>query len=438
MDPLLLLRKQLKKGDEGIALHNQDGNVVGDLSQCVYMKLGPYIFPRDQTTNFRSKRGSGDFYSLDAVWFCQVKRDAPYGEYIQEARRMMVGAVSMVDKRELLAFLDGEMPPEQNPYIDLSAPLPRPRRSFGHHAEEDIMEEEEMAGKGIVGSTTALPEMMTIDQVELQHSATSTPTMLDFTIRPARPRDASLVCAKDFSDVLALAQDVLKGLGGPSAPPNATEPPQSSSSSSSSTAATTKRPTAISLIEQIANVNQPTGATTRTNQPTALTKPKNVIPIIVVSAAPTALLTTLNALPFLADSTYLTTAEAKAKGIAKQNTLSFEHRFTSPHGEKTLKFQLVDNPTRITPEDWSRVIAVFLHGGATWQFKGWKWETPLEILQHVRGFSLEWDDAPVDPKVANWNVQRLTIQRTRRHADATAVHQFWSSIEEFLRRKNFL
>ena len=42
-------------------------------------------------------------------------------------------------------------------------------------------------------------------------------------------------------------------------------------------------------------------------------------------------------------------------------------------------------------EDWENVVAVFVQG-ESWQFKGWKWESPVELFSHVKGFWLKYED----------------------------------------------
>lgn len=45
----------------------------------------------------------------------------------------------------------------------------------------------------------------------------------------------------------------------------------------------------------------------------------------------------------------------------------------------TVPYRVVDNPAKLTPSDWDRVVAVFVMGPA-WQFKGYPWENPVEIF----------------------------------------------------------
>jgi parafibromin len=96
-----------------------------------------------------------------------------------------------------------------------------------------------------------------------------------------------------------------------------------------------------------------------------------------------------------------------------------------------------------------RVVAVFT-GGAAWQFKDWKWTSPIEVfdksksVKHVIrdpcnplpfaafGVHLYLDDRVVDPTVKTWNVTRLAISKQKRHLDKILTSDFWRLLEKYL------
>ncbi|PJF19898.1 hypothetical protein PSACC_00282 [Paramicrosporidium saccamoebae] len=390
MDPLLTLRKCLKT-EGSVTLHDHSGTQVGELPQCVYLKLGGYIFPRDAPTNFRSKRGAGDFYPLDAVWFMLERREGSYSEYMQEARRNGVGVVSLVDRKDLVAYLEEEQRPEDCQFVDLTAPLPAPRRSFGDdEAGEEVWEEP---------VTAVLTTAQTVSTSRVKS-------------RPAKARDSGLLSVhKDFSNVLEIAIEMQKSLTEAAAVPltNARQP--------------------VSLIDQITSANRPAQKPVQV----PVSSREALIPIIVVPATPTALLTMYNVRQFLEGGHFVSQADAKAEGRPKENSLFFEHKI----GGRKIRIQVVDNPTRLSSADWDRVAAVFVQGN-TWQFKGWKWDTPVDLFQHVKGFVLDFDEKGQDPKISGWNVTRLTINRSRRHLDSNVIFQFWSKFEDHLKSRRML
>lgn len=47
---------------------------------------------------------------------------------------------------------------------------------------------------------------------------------------------------------------------------------------------------------------------------------------------------------------------------------------------QTVSYRVIDNPIKLSQQDWQRVVAVFVMG-PQWQFKGWPWDgNPVEIF----------------------------------------------------------
>ena len=172
-----------------------------------------------------------------------------------------------------------------------------------------------------------------------------------------------------------------------------------------------------SLLDQISSMNTQTSSVNNSG--------KKQVWIIIIPAGSTTLLTLHNAKEFLMDSKYISTTEARSRG-PKPASIRLEHSGNT--------FELIDNPARLAPADWSRVLACFTLT-STWQFKGWKWETPLELFQHIIGFHVYFDDVTLDQTVSGWNVTKLAISRNKRHLDATAVMTFWNRINEAIKTK---
>lgn len=422
MNLLLQLRKTLKKptGLGLISYHKNDGGVVGELNKCVYIKISDYIFPRDSITSFRSKRGSGDVYPLDSVCFLLTHRDASYGEYMQEARRQGVGVISLVDKKDLLAYIDEEQRPDECASIDTATIHPTPLRSFN---PEDIIADLVEDGDALAGSAAS--------------AFTG-----KVTTRPTRSREDSMMSTKDLTAVVEMAKEALRELNSEISGGQALHGEQEQRRHGD------LKCKPVSLLDQIASINAPAGATSASAAAAVISIPSKrssrqqvpgvpkKIPIIIIPAAPTATLTMYNVRDFLEKGKFIPSVEAKSLVKDKENSISIEHQF--PGQSKPVKFQIIDNPSRIAPEEWSRVAAVFVQGN-TWQFKGWKWESPLELFQNVCGFFLNLDEIAIpNPKIASWNVHHLAINKTRRHMDATASFQFWSQLESFLHSKRLI
>ena len=396
MDPLIQLRKAIKN-NESITLHDQSGTETSEISSSIYIKIGSYIYPRDTPTNYRSKRGAGDYYTLEAVWLLVTGRELSFAEYMQEARRSGIQVVSLVDKKDLLNYVEEDVRPEDCPYIDTSAPGVVPRKGFGAEAEEA-----EADVKDIQTGIQAIDRGVSVKK---------------YTTKALRSRESTLTGQVSFTNVLAIAKDLLKEL---------------SAEESNPVAPVEGKP--LSLLEQIVKVNQSTEQKGRHD--TNMQRKGKGNPIIIVPAAPTASLTLYNVGKLLMENVYETSTEAKARGVEKESSLTIEHHF--PSINKSLKFQIIDNASRLSPDDWERVVGVFIQGNS-WQFKGWKWDNPAELLQRVKGYYLAFDDdVKTKEVISQWNVHQLHLNRSFRHMDATASFEFWSSMEAHLKARKWL
>lgn len=104
-------------------------------------------------------------------------------------------------------------------------------------------------------------------------------------------------------------------------------------------------------------------------------------PIIIIPATNTSLITMYNAKEILQDLRFVTTEEKRAQGCTRENELLLQRR---KDGNVTVPYRVIDNPSKLTPQDWHRVVAVFVMGPA-WQFKGWPWNgNPVEIFSQSK------------------------------------------------------
>lgn len=387
-DPLIALRQAIQDQPNNISYHLADGTVVDSLSGCTHIKLGDLIFARDQSTRYRSRRGTAAPYPLDVVCFLIAHhRDSSFSEYLQEAKGAAIGTVGVVDRKDLVALICEQTGTELiSEYLDFTEPLPPARTTW--------------AGEKATTSTV----LMEPRKRGVSFAPSRAETALPAGCRPLLSRQSAYhVEGKDWRHFLPAVKESLF---------------TSSSSTPAPTAKEAEQPQ-LSLLEQITRA-----ATSHTsNQSTPKSTSKQEY-IIIFPAAPTALLTLHNAREFLLEGHYRPSAEAArlAKG-PKEPVISVEH------GNR--RFRFIDNPTRLSLEEWSRVVAVIAHG-PTWQFKGWKWTDPVEIFQHVCGFHPHYDDTRPDPTVAGWNVQFVPISRSKRHLDGPAMNVFWQRLDQWL------
>lgn len=186
--------------------------------------------------------------------------------------------------------------------------------------------------------------------------------------------------------------------------------------------------------------------------PVSLPKPSGP-PIIVVPNAAMALLTLHNVKKFLQDDIFVPPNEAKAAAAAAARDGESEEQRgrgriqlrrplfrrelgeAGANGQRPVLFEVVDSWARFKPNDWDRVVAVFVQG-AKWQFKGWRGNSspaPAEIFSQAMGVYLQYQDQPDNKVVAEWNVRVLKLHRNQRHLDQVCALKFWEDVEEFMR-----
>lgn len=159
------------------------------------------------------------------------------------------------------------------------------------------------------------------------------------------------------------------------------------------------------------------------NQP----KRQSRTPIIIIPATQTSLITMHNARDILQDLKYVTIEQKRAQGAARENEVLLQR---VKEGNMTVPYRVIDNPAKLTPQDWSRVVAVFVMGPA-WQFKGWPWDgNPVEIFAKICAFHLRFDEMKLDANVARWAVTVLNLSRTKRHLDRACLMTFWEKLDK--------
>uniref|UniRef100_A0A671UM16 Parafibromin n=1 Tax=Sparus aurata TaxID=8175 RepID=A0A671UM16_SPAAU len=163
-------------------------------------------------------------------------------------------------------------------------------------------------------------------------------------------------------------------------------------------------------------------------------------PIVIIPAATTSLITMLNAKELLQDLKFVTSEEKKKQGIQRDNEVLLQRRKDQiqPGGTTlsvTVPYRIIDQPLKLAPQDWDRVVAVFVQGPA-WQFKGWPWllpdGSPVDIFAKIRAFHLKYDEAKTDPNVQKWDVTVLELSRHRRHLDRPVFLRFWETLDRYM------
>lgn len=164
-------------------------------------------------------------------------------------------------------------------------------------------------------------------------------------------------------------------------------------------------------------------------------RPTDLIPIIIVPASLTSLLTLYNVKEFLEDGLFVPSVDKKNQGARKENLVVVKRK-KGKDDSTVVPYHVIDNPSKFGATEWNRVVAVFALG-PPWQFKDWKWSSPVELFSKTQGFYLHFDDSQVPDTVKSWNVKLLPVSREKhkRHLDRTAVLQFWAAVDKFAAAK---
>ena len=168
-------------------------------------------------------------------------------------------------------------------------------------------------------------------------------------------------------------------------------------------------------------------------------KRESKTPIVIVPAGTTSLISLLNVKDFLQDFKFASPEEKKKLGTVKESEVLIQRKKDMVVNQQmqsvTVPLRVVDQPLKLTPTDWNRVVAVFVQG-PMWQFKGWPAVlpdgSPTEIFTKIRGFHVKYDDIKLDPNVKKWDVEVLTISRNKRHMDRACVLKFWEVLDKFM------
>jgi len=158
-------------------------------------------------------------------------------------------------------------------------------------------------------------------------------------------------------------------------------------------------------------------------------KKSSKTPIIIIPAASQSLITMLNTKDILQDLKFVSNQDKKTQGAKRDNEVLI-HR-SKPNGN-SVPYRIIDNPLKLSTDDWDRVVAVFVQGPA-WQFKGWPWGgLPVDIFAKIKGFHLKWVELPLDLNVKKWSVHVMSLDRNRRHLDRATLQQFWEHLDRYM------
>jgi len=132
------------------------------------------------------------------------------------------------------------------------------------------------------------------------------------------------------------------------------------------------------------------------------------MPIIIVPSALTSSITLFNSKDFLENGMYKV---FDAHSVSQKPKMDIINRGPlDGDGKVFVQYKIIDDPTKLSGDDWDRVVAAFVTG-QSWQFRGWKYTNPVELFQHVLGVHLMFDDRAPDSTVQSWNCKILKVSK---------------------------
>ncbi|KAF9575108.1 accessory factor associated with RNA polymerase II [Mortierella alpina] len=401
-DPLSLLR-EFTISKKPITLVSSSGTLVTELTDAADVVFADdkqtFRFPRNTPTNY--KRGASDeTYTLETLLFLLQRAHQSVAEYSLEGAQKGIQIVSILDKRLVLDYLTGVTATSGNIVKQPSDTSKRSLDDVQDGAQDDASKKQKTLSHAGHGDASEVLEIIRSKE------------------RLARTTASVLRGNKSFANIQKLGIGILlkskskdeKTAAKKSDPrqAGATAPPSTSSRPSSTPSSANQRPS---------------------SNPSSQIKSRSSsrIPIIIIPAAITSMLTMYNIKQFLEDQIYVDSQEIRNQGGAKPTRLVIERRQKANETHKT-PYHVIDSADHLRPEDWDRVVCVFTTG-AEWQFKKWKWQKPVELFAHVKGFYAKWADEQPKESIKSWNVEILSLNRHRRHADRASVTEFWDRLQ---------
>ncbi|ORX55344.1 CDC73-domain-containing protein [Piromyces finnis] len=366
-EAITLLRKSILE-KVPYQLSNADHAKVENIKDATYVTIFEKEFNLSDPSQYKS-------YNLATVLFLLKNQNLDHSLYFQECLAINIQAISIIDKRGILDYLNG-----QTNKLD----------SLDSKDDDGTTNEKEKRGTSEIESEDKDSKKQKVDDNDVDIEIVKKITARERTLQN---RKSILQCrgTKSFESAHKIATDIFLS---------------------------NNKQKGKDASQKIAQLYR-SGSKSRDLLHT---------PIIIVPSAPTSLITMYNVSKFLQDKQFLDPQECRKQGIKKEQYLTIT-RQKSDGSE--LKYYVVDSVDKFRTEDWDRVVAVFTCG-ATWQFKGWKWSNPTELFSKIRGFYLQYQDDVLKEPVKEWNVKVLKVEKYKRHHDIQTVLEFWNELDRYI------
>ncbi|QPG74711.1 hypothetical protein FOA43_002044 [Brettanomyces nanus] len=159
---------------------------------------------------------------------------------------------------------------------------------------------------------------------------------------------------------------------------------------------------------------------------------KHKDPIIILSPSASALINMGNVKSFLEEGKFIDPS-SENNSVSMQKIVRNSKLFN-----KKIKFVVVNDVDKFftKPEHWDRVVAVFTTG-QQWQFKNYRDSKPNALFQKVKGFYVHYNGDPIPESIETWNLEVISIERSRRFKDRQTSEYLWEMVEKFMASRGY-
>ncbi|KAJ4822238.1 accessory factor associated with RNA polymerase II [Turnera subulata] len=376
-----------------------------------------YTFPCSVKTAYRSKQGS--YYTLETLLFYIQNAKLKHTDYIQSALAHSIPTITFVDRKPLLDYLTGKLSSSDSIVFPLpqSQPLLNPNPPLAPSLD----------GNNFASAATAAPAA--------EDAAVGNGADVDYLAlirageRPLKDRESLLQCRnRDFYGVLVAST-------------RREEERQRMESQSRKDGLVAKSRLMGADERGMGYGGDELGYDSGMPKVKMHLKGGKIgegVPIILVPSAFQTLITIYNVKEFLEDGIFVPT-DVKAKQMKgpKPECVTVQKKFSTDRNRVMTAYEVRDKPSALKPDDWDRVVAVFVLG-KEWQFKDWPFKDHVEIFNKIIGFFMRFEDDSVESAktVKQWNVKIISISKNKRHQDRAAALEVWDRLEEFVRSRS--
>eukprot|EP00162_Nutomonas_longa_P012864 comp21300_c0_seq2/m.45678 comp21300_c0_seq2/g.45678 ORF comp21300_c0_seq2/g.45678 comp21300_c0_seq2/m.45678 type:complete len:441 (-) comp21300_c0_seq2:9-1331(-) len=405
---------------------------------------------RKQQTSYKGT--NGDFFKLEEVYFLVSQKWAQISQYVVEANRSKIKVIPVIDRKDLIDYMTGQV--ETSKHIEaihsLSSVSRKRARSVSPVAAEPISSAKEIRareravrnrGSLLVASKGFDAVLRIIEGVKLAAwEAAERKSMLMAQLEREKNVHKNRYEEKDpgVDGNLPGAEDFKIDMHGTFASSAAAKQKEIEKSIKERELEREKEKDKIATgVSSIAASLEAGAASASTS--VFSTHP----PIILVPAAMNALINSYNAKEFLENKNWV--------DIKEMNTLQLEKKMRVVRQEDTLQegvaekrkdwirnFDLVDDPKKLAPQDWERVVCIFVLG-KKWQFKDCVPQEPVLLLNKYPGifFCLEDEVKLHSDIIKNWNLNVILFSKSsnKKYKEMIECKKVWKIIDTFMDKK---